>query len=205
VTDTGPGDSERPAGADSPGSGERVRLFVALELPLEVRDTLVRWRARLPSGVQSMRPIAPEDLHATLCFLGSQPADEVAQIADSLGVLGAAGAPGLALGEAIWLPPRRPRVLAVSLRDEGGALAAIQSALAQTLAAGGWYEPETRSYLAHVSVARAGRGAPVRRASIATPPETGFHARRVTLYRSRLRRSGASYEALASVELAGPA
>jgi RNA 2',3'-cyclic 3'-phosphodiesterase len=190
--------TDRDAAAD-----ERVRLFVALELPDQIRDTLVRWRARLPGVAQATRPIEPRDLHATLCFLGWRGTDEISSIADALGVLVPAPAPQLALADAIWLPRRRPRVLAVSLRDERGTLAAAQSALSQTLAAGGWYEPEARAYLGHVTVARAGHGTTVPRKALPDPPEVEFLARRVTLYRSRLHRSGATYEALASVELAG--
>jgi 2'-5' RNA ligase len=178
---------------------ERVRLFVALELPENARDAVVRWRGRLPG--EGLRTIARDHLHATLCFLGWRSADEIEAIGAACEVLAPRPAPALRLGKAIWLPPRRPRVLALSLGDDSGSLTALQAALSETLAAGGWYEPEKRPYLGHVTVARAGGGFRAPRAEPPAPPALDFTASRVTLYRSRLTRSGARYEPLATVEL----
>jgi 2'-5' RNA ligase len=184
-------------------SDERVRLFVALELPDEVRGGLVRWRMRALRGTDGVRAIAAEDLHATLCFLGWRSAGEVEAISDACGVLAAQPAPELGVGEALWLPPRRPRVLAVELHDAAGALARAQAVLAEVLEAAGWYEPEGRPYLGHVTVARVGRGARMPRRELPAPPGLDFRASLVTLYRSRLSRAGARYEPLARVELGG--
>lgn len=182
---------------------ERVRLFLALELPEEPREELARWRGRALQGVAEARAIAVSDLHATLCFLGWRAATEIDAIRDACGVLTAYTAPELALGEGIWLPPRRPRVLAVELHDATGSLARAQAALSEVLEAGGWYRPEKRPYLAHVTVARLGRAVRAPRRALPDPPELGFRARWVRLYRSRLLRSGARYEPLGSIELAG--
>lgn len=186
---------------DHPDPPERVRLFAALELPDEVRDALVRWRERLPDLGHALRPIPPESLHATLCFLGWRSSDAIEPIAASCAILAARRAPELRLGEGTWLPPRRPRVLAVSLEDASGSLAALQSSLSEALAAGGWYEPERRPYLGHVTVARAARGFRRPRSVLPNIPALDFRAPRVTLYRSRLLRSGARYEPLRTVEL----
>jgi 2'-5' RNA ligase len=182
---------------------ERVRLFVALELPEDVRAGLAGWRARAVRGVDGVRALAPGALHATLCFLGWRSAAQIGPIGDACAVLAAQAAPELRLGEAIWLPPRRPRVLAVKLEDAAGGLARAQAVLSEVLEAGGWYEPEGRPYLGHVTVARVGQGTRMPRRALPAPPEVDFSASRVTLYRSRLSRSGAHYEALARVELAG--
>ena len=180
-----------------------MRLFVALELPDVARDGLVPWQARALQGLDGVRAIAPADLHATLCFLGWRSGDEIGAIRDACGVLAAYAAPELRVGEATWLPPRQPRVLAVELQDVTGALAREQAILSEVLAAGGWYRPEKRPYLAHVTVARLGRRARVRRRPLPDPPPLGFRATQVTLYRSRLLRSGARYDPLGSVDLAG--
>ena len=182
-------------------SDGRVRLFVALELPDRVREALTRWRDRLTGGAgPSLRPVAPEALHVTLCFLGWRGEDEIDAIAAACSVVAPEPAPGLSLGVAVWLPRRRPRVLAVELGDAGARLARIQSALSFALAAGGWYEPESRPYLAHVTVARVKEG-PRKAPELPEPPHLEFHASRVVLYRSRLSRTGARYEPLANVEL----
>ena len=181
---------------------ERARLFVALELPPGARDVLVRWREAALRDVRGLRLVAPESLHATLCFLGSRPVGEVEAIGGACGVV--AGEPPVAsgFGEALWLPRRRPGVLAVSLEDAGGALARIQATLSSALVAGGWYAPESRPFLAHVTVARvASRGGRFRPPSVVGPPSSEVLCSRVTLYRSRLGAGGARYEPLRVVEL----
>jgi 2'-5' RNA ligase len=103
------------------------------------------------------------NLHVTLVFLGERDPGDVAAIADVLaGCTGAA--PELEWAGTVALPPRRPRVLAVRLREGGDELARLQACVAGGLAARGLYAPEHRPFLAHVTVARARRGgAPDRR------------------------------------------
>ncbi len=178
-----------------------ARLFVALELPSAAREALARWRSEVVGDVPGLRLVRPEDLHVTLCFLGSRPEREIDQIAAACGVVAGEPVADSAFGEALWLPARRPRVLAVALSDPEGALARIQSALSSALGAGGWYAPESRPFLAHVTVARVGRDARVRRFDLPAPAGSAVRCSRVTLYRSRLGAGGARYEPLASVEL----
>lgn len=184
-------------------SGERARLFAALELPEDVRDALGAWRDHAIGGMDGVRPVADADLHVTLCFLGWRPVDEVDAIAGACRVVEGSGSVSLSVGEAVALPRRRPRVLAVSLEDGGGRLGSAQAVLAAALSAGGWYAPEARPFHAHVTVARAGRGARIARGGPAgpAPPAISFDGRFVVVYRSRLRRSGASYEPLARIAL----
>lgn len=179
-----------------------ARLFVALELPQDARDALVLWRSEVVAAVSGLRVIRTEDLHVTLCFLGSRPEDEIDRIAAACGV--AAGEPVVdsGFGSALWLPARRPRVLAVSLSDPDGVLARLQAALSAALVSGGWYAPESRPFLAHVTVARAGRDGRVRPVSLPEPPDDlEVRCSRVTLYRSRLGSGGARYEPLVSISL----
>ena len=184
---------------------ERARLFVALELPAEARGALAAWarERRASPGMVRLRLVEPESLHVTLCFLGSRPMGEVDEIAaGSQAAVSALPAPELTVGEALWLPPRRPRVLAVALADDDEArLTAVQSALADALAAGGFHEPETRPFRAHVTVARVPRDAHVRPQELPAPEPMGFTGGRVTLFASRLGKGPARYEALATVTL----
>lgn len=184
----------------------RVRLFVALELPDEVVDALVAWRAPLVREHEALRPLAAEALHLTLCFLGWQEEATIAPVTAQLEAVVREPQPALelALDEGLWLPPRRPRVLAVRLADATEALAVLQRSLAERLAAGGWYEPEARPYLPHVTVARVrGDGtAGLRRAALPAVPRLRFGGAAVTLYRSRLHPSGSRYEPLSRNRLA---
>ena len=179
-------------------AGERVRLFVALELPADVRLALAGWRP----AARGLRLIDPDALHVTLCFLGWRSEAEIDSIMEACGVVSGMPPASLAVEEALWLPPRRPRVLAVRLHDAERRLVDVQAALSEALHAGGWYMPETRPFLAHVTVARVARDA--RRApavELAPPPALAFAGERVTLFRSRLGAGGARYEPLGSVVL----
>jgi RNA 2',3'-cyclic 3'-phosphodiesterase len=172
-----------------------ARLFVAAELPEEVVDALVRWRPR----DDALRALAPESLHVTLAFLGWRDEAEI----DVLGGLldGLARPVGrLSVGGARWLPPRRPRVLAVELDDADGALAALQRDVAAAIHAAVGWQPEKRPFLAHVTVARV-RGR-ARADDLRDPPALGpFAAPALTLFRSHLGSGGSRYEALARAPL----
>ncbi len=182
-------------------SDERVRLFVALELPVIVRSELERWR-EAPVRGGGLRPVAAEALHVTLCFLGWRSWGEVEAIGDACVEASLSQPPPrLRLSGPLWLPPPRPRLLAVALEDLSGGLLAVQSRLSQVLAAGGWYTPEKRPFLAHVTVARARRDARIRAADLSPPSSLEFHGGWVTLYRSRLSPGGARYEPLRRVEV----
>ena len=183
-------------------SGERARLFAALELPAVVRAALHQWCSERLDGTPGLRMTAPDSLHVTLCFLGSQPVDQIDAIATACGLVAGRPRPVLALGGPLWLPPRRPRVVAVKLEDRGGGLAALQSSLASGLQLGGWYEPEGRDFRPHVTVARASGKAKVGRLELAAPVPISFVASSVALMRSRPVPGGAQYERVLEVGLA---
>lgn len=158
------------------------RLFVALDLPEAVR-------AALPSPGAGWRAIPKENLHVTLAFLGRQedPAAVIGAVRVAMRPVGA-----LALGRAVHLPSRRPRVLAVEVE---GDVAGLQRAVSDALAASGLYAPEKRRYRPHVTIGRA-RDAP----SLELPevPPVRFLAPSVSVIESRLSPKGARYEALAT-------
>jgi RNA 2',3'-cyclic 3'-phosphodiesterase len=198
-TTEGPGGRQEGAGE---GREERLRLFVALSLPPDAREALGAWQRAVLRGRAELRGVEVATLHATLCFLGWRPAGEVELIAGACRAMAAAGAARLRFAGALWLPPRRPGVLAVELEDLGGTLAPAQAALSGTLAEAGVYRPEARPFLAHVTVARLRRRERLRGRELqAPPPSLTFEADTVTLYRSNLARGGASYEALVTVPL----
>jgi 2'-5' RNA ligase len=178
---------------------------VALELPAGARETLEQWRSTAVPRGRGLRLVDPAALHVTLCFLGWRLAHEVMDIgAACAAAVGGWGPLELSLGGALWLPERRPRVLAVRIEDASDALIELQGSLSRELSGGGWYAPEPRPFLGHVTVARVPRGARARAVKLPGPPATRFLADRVTLYRSRLAPSGARYEPQRTVELAGP-
>jgi RNA 2',3'-cyclic 3'-phosphodiesterase len=182
-------------------SDERARLFVALELPDEVRGALVQWRSAVLGRDPELRLAAPEALHVTLCFLGWRTVGEIDQIAAACSQVAVSAPVALSLGGPVWLPKRRPSVLAVELVDSAGGLSVVQSTLSSALQAGGWYVPESRPFFPHVTVARVGKGGRAPRERLSAPPALSLTGSIVALYRSRLSAAGAAYERLHVVEL----
>jgi RNA 2',3'-cyclic 3'-phosphodiesterase len=186
-------------------SDEHVRLFVALELPESVRRTLTGWGATVLDGRAGLRAVVQDSLHVTLCFLGRRAVNEIGEIAAACEVVATMPVLQLTLGDGLWLPARRPRVLAVALGDHDHALAAVQSKLSDVLRRGGWYVPEPRPFLAHVTLARVAKGVQAPRGDLPALSPGVARGSTVTLYRSRLGRGGAQYQPLASVALgSGP-
>jgi 2'-5' RNA ligase len=186
-----------------------ARLFVAIDPPAEACAELAAWARSALRGLglrgggaaaAPVRVLDPELLHVTLCFLGDRPVEEIAAIGEALEEC-AIAVGELEIGAPLWLPPRRPRTLAVEVRDSSeGGLAALHDALAGALARACGYERERRRFRAHVTVARMGaargRGPGVERIPLPATPALSFTPAEVVLYRSWLSPAGASYEAL---------
>ncbi len=175
-----------------------MRLFVALELPEEVRAALAASGAALAARDRALRAMRADSLHVTLCFLGERRDGEEEAIA---GVVRAVcgPAPQLAVDAPLLLPPRRPRVVAVRLAEAGETLAGLQASLADSLVALGVYAREARPFLPHVTLARVRRGARALPLPDAIAhPAGAFVAREVVLFRSR---PGSVYEPLARATL----
>lgn len=187
----------------------RVRLFVALDLPDELRSGVAGW-GRGELADPALRPVPPELLHVTLAFLGHRPEMEVEEIAAA--VRESAGpAPWVELLDPEQRPLRgRARMYALPALSPGAE--ALQAGVEQSLVAGGFYKPEKRPFWPHVTVARVrseGRGSK-RPAAVSRAPgklSEGLSearvCRRMTLYRSELKLTGARYVPLAQVELPG--
>jgi 2'-5' RNA ligase len=209
-------------------AGKNARLFVAIELPASVRDALATWaRAaasalRAPAGRSSigreaggpLRILDTENLHLTLCFLGSRPPAEIDVLAETIDELLARESPELCIGAPVWLPPRRPRALAVQVHDadhDDGALVKLQRAVASAISETIDWRPERRRYRGHVTVARtrsgsrAARRSPVSDARLPPTPQRSFRPERVVLYRSWLAPTGATYEPVGGGVLRGAA
>ena len=178
-----------------------ARLFAALELPDPVRDALGAFGRAAAADDFALRAVGDDALHVTLAFLGHRALDEVDPARAAVrGVR--SGALPLALGDVLWLAPRRPHVLTVALEDADGALAALQAQVVLRLAEALPWEPEKRAFRPHVTVARVRRGWRPRLRDLPDAPRAAFVADAVVLFRSHLGgRNPARYEALERVEL----
>jgi RNA 2',3'-cyclic 3'-phosphodiesterase len=178
---------------------ERLRLFCALQLPDETIAELVAWQSEYLQSEygRDRRIVRPENLHVTLAFLGSRPADEVPAIMDELRAA-AAGAGPIELRPEVYRETRS--VGMIVLEDADGAATALADDLAERLERLGAYRREARPWLPHLTVLRFKE-----RAGLA--PEVGnirsIHVVRSALYRSLLSPRGARYDALETAALGG--
>ncbi len=182
----------------------RLRLFVAADPPAEVRSEAAAWGRHVASSVAGLRPVPAANCHITLAFIGDR---EEADLGPIRGAVREAAAPNpafalprISLGAPVWLPPRRPRALALEIHDDRGDLAALQRELAGALdRAIGWNA--RRQFRAHLTTARTGRGFDPDRLRLPRSPDLEFEPEAVTLYSSTLLPEGARYEPLERVEL----
>ena len=175
---------------NSPERDERLRLFLALELPDQVTAELAEWRAR-----HLVEARAVESFHVTLAFLGSRLRRVLDGILAALRESASECAP-------IELEPLRYRetrsVGMLVLADEDREARRLADRLQERLERLGVYERESRPWLPHVTVVR------FRERPRLAPPLPGvgrFNPSGAAAFLSRLRRSGAHYEVLESCSL----
>lgn len=183
----------------------RLRLFVAADPPPEVREEAAVWGRAAARAAAGLRPVPAENCHITLAFLGDREESELEPIGAALRAAATEvpvpGGPGVSLGAPVWLPPRRPRALALEIHDDDGELAVLQRTLAANLhQAVGWQS--SRGFRAHLTCARTGRGFDPDLLDLPVGPGLEFVVESVTLYSSTLLPEGARYEPLERVELA---
>jgi RNA 2',3'-cyclic 3'-phosphodiesterase len=199
----------------------RARLFVALDLPEDVRDGLADWQRREVTAAE-LRPVRPETIHMTLAFLGWHPEKRIGDIA-------AAALDGLeSSAPEVRLEPdpipvgrskSRPNLFAVEAESPGAI--ELQAEVESRLVEAGFHTPEKRDFWPHLTVARVrkerlpagggdkrGKRRRGRQMRVETPPGPlpdallqPFFSDRVALYRSLLRPSGAEYVSMAHEEL----
>lgn len=166
---------------------ERLRLFLALELPGAVVDAIHAWGERHLFG--GRRVTTP---HVTLAFLGSQPRSALDGILEALRASAEESRPFV-------LEPVRYRetrsVGMLVLADPSGEATLLATRLHERLEALGVYRRERRPWLPHVTVVRFRE-----RLRLEPPlPEIGpFAPSGAAAFLSRLSPSGARYEVLES-------
>lgn len=189
---------------------DQVRLFVACEVPDDVKESIggIIDELRNRSGT-AVRWIRPEGVHVTLKFLGEVPVKKLPSIKlaiqeavvghspfelefSNIGTFG--GREGL-------------RIMWVGIAGDVLRLEALVRAVNAALAVVG-FEPERRPFRPHLTLGRVKDEIPTRqRAQIEVDvgkmdvPGTGWRTSQVSLMRSRITAQGASYEVIATFPL----
>jgi 2'-5' RNA ligase len=179
-----------------------VRLFVAIDIPEEVRAAIAGLVAKLRVASGSARWVRLEGAHITLKFIGHVAAEKEENIKAALANVSFTAPIKMSFHDLGFFPnQRRPRVLWVGIAA-GPELAALAAAAEAVLVPLG-IAREQRAFSPHLTLARfdSPRGLDALNAAIAEagPLEFGgaiveeFH-----LYQSVLKRGGAEYTRLAT-------
>jgi 2'-5' RNA ligase len=189
---------------------ELYRLFIAADLPAEVKDELAAAQARLRRTALPVAWVAPGAMHLTMRFLGDTDVTRVPDLQAAIGAALAAHPPiRLRLSGAGAFPTdRRPAVVWVGL---GGSVAALGRAQARIEAAlrGLGIAPEPKPYHPHLTLGRVRREASQEQRrqlgdelrTLPPPAPLTWTIERVILYRSELRSAGPVYTEIANCRL----
>ena len=197
-----------------------MRLFLALEVPEAIRESLSRFIDDLkgmPGMGQSrggrIRWARADGMHLTLRFLGETDRALAGSIMTHLNVTTAGKFSRMTLGvEGVGRFPQRgrPRVLWAGVvenedREKAGRLEHLQAVVEEACSEGG-FPREERPFRPHITLARLGEGRPPagldQVLSDAGSKEFGrFKAESLTLFQSILSPQGAEYRSMETVAL----
>ena len=183
-----------------------MRLFIALDIPEEVRAPLAALVAKLRSAGRNARWSRIEGLHVTLKFIGEATPEKAGGIRSALATIPPRAPIAIDFRGIGFFPnERRPRVLwaGVIAGPELGKLASAVETAMEPLG----IARETRAFSPHLTLARFNepRGLDSLRAAIDKAGALEFGgtvAREFHLYQSVLKRGGAEYTRLASFSFA---
>ncbi len=184
-----------------------MRLFVAIDIPSEIRLDLERRALESRRGRPKARWVKPRAMHLTLVFLGETPEQRLPALHRELGEAFAAGEPIqlTIVGPGAFPPRGRKRVLWAGIEAEGD-LGGLQARVAEAVERAAGIESERRPYHAHLTLARC--KPPWSPAEVERWAETfgdrsagTFTADRGSLIASQLTPSGARYLTVESYPL----
>jgi 2'-5' RNA ligase len=192
---------------------QKIRSFIAIELPQEIKTGLNRLQAELKLPQHTfVKCVAPEGIHLTLKFLGNISPQKVAEITGVMEQASLGVSPfQLQITEVGAFPTmRQPRVLWVGIKGELDKLTGWQKRIDDGLVPLG-FAKETRPFTPHLTLARVRDGcSPGDRRSLGelvmkTPVEFNYAlaVNSLNLMKSQLLPGGAVYSRLAEVKLKG--
>ena len=194
---------------------ERIRGFIAIELPPQIRAELSSLEEKLRAGQHPfVKWVDPGGIHLTLKFLGGIPSSAVLEIIEAMTRTAQPTSPfSLQLGGLGVFPNwQRPQGVWVGMGGDIDRLASLHRDLEAALSSLG-FAPESRRFRAHLTLGRLrDRASPKDRQDFAAwARSVGFESKlyfevdSLSLMKSQLTPSGAIYTQLASVELGGAA
>ncbi len=190
----------------------RVRTFVAIELPAEVRSRACQLIESLRRSTDTnVRWVGPEQLHWTLKFLGDVDMLEIPDVCRRLGRAVAPLAPFdvSACGVGAFPDIHHPRTIWLGIRDGLEPMLELHAAVEETLADLG-FRQEQRRFRPHITLGRVRGGAEEGSRELAErlQAHADFEAGistvfEITVFSSELTPKGPIYDPLGHAELTG--
>lgn len=179
-----------------------MRLFVALSIPLDVRENLAALIQNLRRADAQPRWVNSENLHVTLKFIGEVESEKVPAICEALAAIRVAQPVKIEFRNVGFFPnPRRPSVVWIGI--EGPPSLAVLAAEVNRVLASIAIPREEKPFVPHLTIARfkENRLSPALQAEIEEWNDHNygsFTTREIHLIESRLKSSGAEYTTLRS-------
>jgi RNA 2',3'-cyclic 3'-phosphodiesterase len=181
-----------------------MRLFVAVEISDEARRVAAgvaeRIRQKLGAGAVA-RWVDPDSMHLTVRFVGFVPDERVPAVMTALHPPLPVAPFEIVFGSCGVFPASgAPRVIWIGLRQGRASLAAMHDEFNRRLRPLG-FEPESRSFSAHLTIARVKQAPAAVRRTIAetTVGPMRCPVTKATVFESILSRQGARYQRVAEV------
>jgi RNA 2',3'-cyclic 3'-phosphodiesterase len=179
-----------------------LRLFVAAEVPDDVRTAVAGAVAPLRERFPKARWVPAKNQHVTLKFLGSTYPRLVDWVSATVGEVASRHAPFTTRVDGLGAFPnaRRARVLWAGLDDADVSFGRLAADLDEALSKE--FKPERRAFTPHLTVARFLPTVTVDPDEIVFESER-FEVGRIVLFRSHLRRPAPMYEPMVDESLRG--
>ncbi len=175
-----------------------MRVFIAVELPNEIRQSLGDVQRALRSLTNSSRWVAPESIHITLKFLGEVPDQRIGDIHSAITGLTWKPFNVTVRGVGFFPGTRSPRIFWAGM--EAPTMQDLAEQLDTRMQRLG-FEGEKRAFWPHITLARA-RGTRIDASLVNAAEEYkdhefgSFAVDRLFLFKSTLKPSGPVYEKL---------
>jgi len=186
-----------------------IRLFLAFPLAVEVTDYLGTVIADLKPHTDSIKWVAPKNIHLTARFLGDTKEDAVPRLKELVDSVALAHTPVSSSLMQLGAFPNlsRPKVIWVGISEGADRLGDIACDIEQRVRRLK-FEPDSKPFKSHLTLGRVREGARLDRfvdhlksCSIKSIPVT-FES--IVLFKSTLTSQGPIYERLHEVRLSGP-
>jgi RNA 2',3'-cyclic 3'-phosphodiesterase len=183
-----------------------MRVFIAIELPTEVKVALTALQNDLRQARAAVAWSRPDNLHLTINFIGEVEADQLPIITNAC-IDAAASVPPFSLqlnDTGVFPNVRQPKVLWVGLTGEMDKLQSLHRILEDNLYAAG-FAKETRAYHPHLTLGRVGNPqnleAVTAKLLMAELPALSFSVSSLVVMHSHVQSAVLTYTPLAKYQL----